>query len=70
MGPPGLEPDHLTTYSDKDLRKSADPSAAKSDAKGHQDDVDTDLAALVESWPTLSDEQRRRILAVVNGATA
>ena len=53
----------------RDLRESADSSAAKSAAAGSDPgDFDPDLAAVIGAWPTLSDPVRMAITALVDAA--
>jgi hypothetical protein len=74
VGDEGLEPDSLTGSSGNDLRKSTKTRAAKSGAFVRQngatkgsagDEIDPDLAAIVEAWPNLPQPLRAAVLAIV-----
>ena len=47
----------------------ASPGAAESGAVGAQsDELDADLRAVIEAWPTLSEADRRAVLTIVGEA--
>lgn len=64
MAEAGLE--HPTRYTGE--TQSGIESGAESGAVGARNDSpDPDLARLIEAWPTLTTDARRRVLAIVNG---
>jgi len=72
MGVTGLEPSHLSSASDEDLRQSIDASGAKSGALGAQvaptgadlpRRIDTELKCRHRAWRVLPEAERVALLA-------
>jgi hypothetical protein len=67
MGDEGLERVATNPLTNKDLRQSRFDGAAKSDAfLTNCSGDDESLRLVIERWPQLSNENRQRVLALVN----
>ena len=66
MGPPGLEPPNVNPCNHSTLRESANQRAAESGAvDAESGDIDPELAAVVEAWPTLPKAVKAGIMAFI-----
>jgi hypothetical protein len=64
--PTGLEPEHVSSNSNKNLRRSSDSSAAQSGAFSTRfGSADPELVLLIDRWLTLPDATKAAIVAMV-----
>jgi hypothetical protein len=69
MGAAGRERGSVSAGNNSSLRQSADASGAQSGAHRDQSpDTDPELARLIEAWPSLTPEQRKRIMIIAGEA--